>query len=115
MDTYRHLREHGNSAFIFILEIALASLAFCIITKPGQLPVQQLGAIGTLFAVWAVPSAFVHLLRQHLERRFSHFDRRVSDAARLAESKPEPPTGASDAARGDARRGNEESAKQPAK
>ena len=115
MDTYRHLREHGNSAFIFILEIALASLAFCMITKPGQLPVQQLGAIGTLFVVWALPSAFVHLLGQHLERRFSHFDRRVSGAARLAEGKPEPRTVSSDASGGAARDGNEESAKQPTK
>jgi hypothetical protein len=95
MDTYRHLREHGNSAFIFLLEIALASLTFCIITKPGQLPAQQLGAIGTLFAVWALPATFVHLLGQHLERRFSHFDRRVGDTAPIAESKPAPPTAAS--------------------
>ncbi len=103
MDTYRHLREHGNSAFIFLLEIVLASLSFCIVTKPGQSHVQQLGAIGTLFAVWAVPSAFVHLLGQHLERRFSHFDRRVGDVVPLAENKPEPPTGASDVAIGVAR------------
>ena len=81
----------------------LASLSFCIVTKPGQSHVQQLGAIGTLFAVWAVPSAFVHLLGQHLERRFSHFDRRVGDVVPLAENKPEPPTGASDVAIGVAR------------
>lgn len=80
MDTYRHLREHGNSAFIFLLELTLAALVYCVITKPGQSPAQQLGAIGTLFAVWAVPAAFVHLLGQHLERRFSHFDRRISAA-----------------------------------
>jgi hypothetical protein len=24
IDTYRHLREHGNSAFIFVLELVLA-------------------------------------------------------------------------------------------
>ena len=96
MDTYRHLREHGNSAFIFLLEIVPASLAFCIVTKPGQLPAQQLGAIGILFAVWAVPAVFVHLLGQHLERRFSHFDRRVGDTTRIPERKPAPPTATSD-------------------
>jgi hypothetical protein len=77
MDTYRHLREHGNSAFTFILELALAGLVYCVITKPGQTPPQQLGAVGALFAIWAIPAVFVHFLGQSLEQRFSHFDRRV--------------------------------------
>src|SRR6266436_5539194 len=74
MDTYRHLREHGNSAFIFLLEIALAALAYCVITKPGQSAAHQLAAIGWLFAIWAIPSALVHLHGQLLERRFSRYD-----------------------------------------
>ncbi|HZQ69866.1 MAG TPA: hypothetical protein VFA68_15185, partial [Terriglobales bacterium] len=77
MDTYRHMREHGNSAFIFLLELGLAALAFAVISKPGQTPMQQLGAIATLFVIWTIPAVFVHLIGQHLERRFSHFDRRV--------------------------------------
>jgi hypothetical protein len=80
--TYRHMREHGNSAFIFLLELALAALAYCVITKPGQSGVQQLGALGSLFALWAVPSVFVHLLGQFLERRFSKYDfKRAKDQA----------------------------------
>jgi hypothetical protein len=74
VETYRHLREHGNSAFIFLLEIVLAALAYCVITKPDQSPTHQLSAIGLLFAVWALPSIFVHLLAQQLERRFSRYD-----------------------------------------
>ena len=74
MDTYRHLREHGNSAFIFTLELALAALASCVVTKPAQSASHQLSAIGVLFAIWAFPSMFIHLLAQHLERRFSRFD-----------------------------------------
>lgn len=77
MDTYRHLREHGNSAFIFLLEIVLAVLACCVITKPGQSPQMQLGALGFLFSLWAIPSVFVHLLAQHLERRFSRYEQRL--------------------------------------
>lgn len=77
IETYRHLREHGNSAFIFLFEIALAALVYSVIKKPGQTPAQQMGAIGTLFAIWAVPSVFVHFLGQHFERRFSRFDSRV--------------------------------------
>jgi hypothetical protein len=81
MDTYRHLREHGNSAFIFLLELALAALVFCVITKPEQTPEHQLGAIGFLFAIWSVPSVFVHLLAQHLERRFSRYDQKLPTAS----------------------------------
>lgn len=77
MDTYRHLREHGNSAFIFLLELVLAALAFCVITKPGQSPTQQLSGIGLLFAIWSVPAIFVHLLGQHLERRFSRYEQKL--------------------------------------
>lgn len=89
--TYRHMREHGNSAFIFLLELALAALTYCVITKPGQSPQQQLGAIGALFAVWALPAVLVHLLGQHLERRFSRFDRRILPAAPPPRT-PENPT-----------------------
>jgi len=78
--TYRHMREHGNSAFIFLFELILAALVYFVIKKSGQSPEQQLGAIGTLFALWAVPAVFVHLLGQHLERRFSHFDRRANNS-----------------------------------
>jgi hypothetical protein len=77
MDTYRHLREHGNSAFTFLSELGLTALVYCVITKPGQSAAQELGAIGMLFAVWAIPAVFVHLLGQHLERRFSQFDSRL--------------------------------------
>ncbi len=80
MDTYRHLREHGNSAFIFLLELGLAALVYCVVTKSGKSAEQQLSAVGILFAIWAIPAVFVHLIAQHLERRFSHFDRRLKNA-----------------------------------
>lgn len=86
VETYRHLREHGNSAFIFLFEIALAALVYSVIKKQGQTPVQQMGAIGTLFAIWAFPSIFVHFLGQHFERRFSWFDRRIGPAETQADS-----------------------------
>jgi len=74
-DTYRHLREHGNSAFIFILELALAALSARLVTAPGHISDQcKLSLIGVLFAAWAMPSMFVHLLAQNLERRFSRYD-----------------------------------------
>jgi hypothetical protein len=78
MDSYRHLREHGNSAFIFLLELTLAALTYCLITRSGRSAAQQLSTTGILFAIWATPAIFVHLIAQHLERRFSHFDRRLT-------------------------------------
>ncbi|MGH9494277.1 MAG: hypothetical protein ACRD3B_04705 [Candidatus Sulfotelmatobacter sp.] len=77
MDTYRHLREHGNSAFIFLLELVLAGLVYCVVSKPGQTPSRELSGVGLLFGIWAVPSAFIHLLAQHLERRFSQYDQKL--------------------------------------
>lgn len=79
--TYRHLREHGNSAFIFLHELLLAVLVYFVISKPHQSVAQQLGAIGGLLALWAVPAVFVHFLGQHLERRFAHFERRIDTRA----------------------------------
>lgn len=77
METYRHLREHGNSAFIFLQELALAALIYPLIAKSNQSASQQLGLIAVLLAIWAIPAVFVHLVGQHLERRFSHYDRRL--------------------------------------
>ncbi len=77
MDTYRHFREHGNSAFIFLLELVLAALVYCVVTKPAPSPKYELGAIGLLLGIWTTPSIFVHLLAQHLERRFSRYEQKL--------------------------------------
>lgn len=77
VETYRHLREHGNSAFIFVLELVLATLVYCI-TIPSESGAKQLSAIGLLFAIWAFPAVSAHLVGQFLERRFSHFERRLN-------------------------------------
>jgi hypothetical protein len=77
MDTYKHLREHGNSAFIFLLELGLAALVYCVIAKSNKTAPEQLGVIAVLLAVWALPAVLIHLIGQHLERRFSHYDRRL--------------------------------------
>jgi len=83
MDTYRHLREHGNSAFIFILELALAALVYEAISLQGLSGERQLSRIAVIFAIWAIPAIFVHLIGQHLERRFSLYDRKVPEKSDL--------------------------------
>lgn len=77
IDTYRHMREHGNSAFIFFLELCLAGFVYAILAYPCKSAFFQLSAIGLLFALWAVPAVLVHLLGQDLERRFSQYGRRL--------------------------------------
>jgi hypothetical protein len=81
-DSYRHMREHGNFAFIFLLELILASACYGIITawpkdaKTSLYPTMSLPWLVVLLAVWSAPAAAVHLLGQHVEHRFSRFDDR---------------------------------------
>lgn len=77
VETYRHMREHGNSAFIFFLELVLCALCFMILSAKGYDAQQQLSLIGILFAIWALPAVSIHLLGQIIERRFSLFDRKI--------------------------------------
>lgn len=78
IETYRHLREHGNSAFIFVLEIILASLIYQVLTSDTT-NTSHLENIGGLVFIWSLPALFIHLAGQHLERRFSHFERRTNN------------------------------------
>jgi hypothetical protein len=81
IDTYRHMREHGNSAFIFFLELVLASLCYLVLSMDGYSAQQQLSRIGILFAVWALPAVAIHMFSQTIERRFSLFDRKLQTNA----------------------------------
>lgn len=66
-DSYRHLREHGNTAFIFLLEIALCPIIFVALTREGDKAFVYLAA---LLVIWITPSVFTHWFGQHLERRW---------------------------------------------
>lgn len=82
IDSYRHMREHGNSAFIFILELILAANCFCILSAfEIENAAFRLSAVGMLLAIWALPAMFVHFLGQHIERRFSWYDKKVTPDA----------------------------------
>ncbi|WP_236174949.1 hypothetical protein [Pseudomonas pseudonitroreducens] len=74
IESYRHLREHGNSAFIFFLELVLASLIYLSIKESTLSSHAQLSTVGIILAIWATPAILIHLLGQLLERRFSQFD-----------------------------------------
>ncbi|MDN7609406.1 hypothetical protein QZM28_22190 [Burkholderia multivorans] len=70
-ESYKHLREHGNTAFIFLLELALCPIFF--VALKHQKGGVDFGYVAILVLVWIVPAALVHLLGQHLERRYSLF------------------------------------------
>lgn len=74
-DSYRHMREHGNSAFIFALEFTLAAETYGILKCFPNDAVKSLSVLAVLYLTWSFPAVFVHLLAQHLERRFSTFER----------------------------------------
>ncbi|MEP2830019.1 hypothetical protein [Parvibaculum sp.] len=81
-DSYRHLREHGNTAFIFVLEIALFPVLYAVLHVQwweNGLPL----AVAIVLLVWCGPAMWVHWMGQHLERRFSKF------VHRLPSSEPE--------------------------
>lgn len=71
-ESYKHLREHGNTAFIFLLELALCPILFIALQRQDGLLDFSYAVIVVL--IWIIPSAFVHLLGQHLERRYSLFN-----------------------------------------
>lgn len=79
VDSYRHMREHGNSSFIFVLEITLAGLCYSIlVANEEKEALLKLASIGVLLVIWALPAMFVHFIGQHIERRFSWYDRKVN-------------------------------------
>jgi hypothetical protein len=77
VETYRHMREHGNSAFIFFLELVLAAMCYVVVSTDYFSAHRKLAMLGVLFAIWALPAVSVHLLGQTVERRFSIFDRKL--------------------------------------
>ena len=78
VDTYRHMREHGNSAFIFVLELTLAATSYVVLkTHNTDAAPVQLSLLAILLGLWAMPAIFIHFVGQHIERRFSWYDRRA--------------------------------------
>jgi len=72
-DSYRHLREHGNSFFIVFLEIILG----IILVGVGRLSASKYSSDKgvylyiALMLVWILPAAFVWLVATVFEREFA--------------------------------------------
>jgi hypothetical protein len=71
-ESYKHLREHGNTAFIFLLELALCPIFFIALNH--QRGLVDFSYVVIVVLIWIIPASLVHLLGQHLERRYSLFN-----------------------------------------
>jgi hypothetical protein len=85
VESYRHLREHGNSFFIVLLEVALGLilLATNVVTglteqRPGPQPTNpasfwdpRLLPSFVILVLWIMPAVFVWLIATQFERKFS--------------------------------------------
>ena len=75
VESYRHLREHGNSFFIVVLEVILAIVLYVV----GNFSVRSSGATPTsdayvlpylwVLLIWIVPAALVWLIGTLIERQ----------------------------------------------
>ena len=72
VESYKHLREHGNSFAIVVLEIILAIPIYlaAIFTKNSS-PGSTMSTIIMILLVWITPAAFVWLVGTQFERAFS--------------------------------------------
>jgi hypothetical protein len=75
VESYRHMREHGNAVSIVIFELLLAFILWSLkpIPQPGGSAI-PVGRVGVILAVWLAPSALVWLIGSSLERFLSRFD-----------------------------------------
>jgi len=72
--SYRHLREHGNAAFIVLLQAALCALLYLCLTTSTHIREDWMpkhwaasSICLLLLVIWLVPSVAVHALSQRLE------------------------------------------------
>lgn len=68
MDSYKHLREHGNAFFIVLMEIMLAG---CVFTISSGFDNHKYELISLLFFIWILPAAMTWCLGTKLEMHFS--------------------------------------------
>jgi hypothetical protein len=77
VESYRHLREHGNSALILIFEMILTGIFYSIFARYSNQPDVAFTWLVVVLVIWCTPAAAIHLLAQHLEQRFSLHDNSV--------------------------------------
>ena len=72
-DSYKHLREHGNTALIILLEISLASLLYFSLLFERENKFMDFSIVSIILIIWVFPAALVYFYGHLLERKFSKF------------------------------------------
>ncbi|MFZ6820042.1 hypothetical protein [Undibacterium sp. Ji22W] len=78
VDSYKHMREHGNSFLIVTLEIVLTVLLYSLgkICEASGITEDQTIAYFTLFTfLWILPASLVWVVGNCLEREFSEIEK----------------------------------------
>jgi len=72
VESYRHMREHGNAVSIVVFELLLAFILWSLRPTGSDGGAAILvGRVGLILAVWLTPSALVWLIGSSLERYLS--------------------------------------------
>ncbi|EGV37460.1 hypothetical protein l11_12130 [Neisseria weaveri LMG 5135] len=80
VESYRHLREHGNTALIILFEILLAAVLYVVLSfevKPNYPNLSKkyidLSMVSIILFIWVAPATLVYFYGQFLERKLSQF------------------------------------------
>lgn len=71
-DSYKHLREHGNSIVIVVLEIDLAAMLYVHSEIAKTFGVNSLWVMVLTFSLWVSPAAFIYVVGHELEHHLTH-------------------------------------------
>ena len=72
-DSYKHLREHGNTALIILLEILLAFILYFSLRFERENEFMDFSIVSIILIIWIFPAALVYFYGHLLERKFSRF------------------------------------------
>jgi len=79
VNSYRHLREHGNSFLIVVFEIVLGVILYCAgnclsaVDRSEVYATQMALTYISIILIWVIPACFVWLIGMVLERKFIGF------------------------------------------
>ena len=73
-DSYKHLREHGNTALIILLEVLLAFILYFSLHFERENKFMDFSIVSIILIIWIFPAALVYFYGHLLERKFSEFD-----------------------------------------
>lgn len=72
VESYKHIREHGNSFLIVLFQFLLAYPIFALVSRARD-PAEVIGNLIILVIAWIFPASFIWMfgnkLENHLQRR----------------------------------------------